>query len=154
MKLTAPYLEATLRKIDIRSLLPQRDPFVAVDRLVHYDDTEVVTETLVKADSLFTEDGRLTAAGLMENIAQTCAARIGFRTLYVLGLDKVDIGVIGALRNMEIHALPLAGQTLTTRVTVREEAFGITLVEASVTSEGRTLAEGEMKIALKNEDKG
>lgn len=154
MKLTAPYLEATLRKIDIRSLLPQRDPFVAVDRLVHYDDTEVVTETLVKADSLFTEDGRLTAAGLMENIAQTCAARIGFRTLYVLGLDKVDIGVIGALRNMEIHALPLAGQTLTTRVTVKEEAFGITLVEASVTSEGKLMAEGEMKIALKNEDKG
>lgn len=154
MKLTAPYLEATLRKIDIRSLLPQRDPFVAVDRLVHYDDREVVTETLVKADSLFTEDGHLTAAGLMENIAQTCAARIGFRTLYVLGLDKVDIGVIGALRNMEIHALPLAGQTLTTRVTVKEEAFGITLVKASVTSEGRTLVEGEMKIALKNEDKG
>ncbi len=154
MTLTPPYTETTLRKIDIRSLLPQRDPFVAVDSLVHYDDTEVVTETLVKADSLFTEDGHLTAAGLMENIAQTCAARIGFRTLYVLGLDKVDIGVIGALRNMEIHALPLAGQTLTTRVTVKEEAFGITVVEASVTSEGRTLAEGEMKIALKNEDKG
>ena len=154
MKLTAPYLEATLRKIGIRSLLPQRDPFVAVDCLVHYDDREVVTETLVRADSLFTEDGRMTAAGLMENIAQTCAARIGFRTLYVMGLDKVDIGVIGALRNMEIHALPLAGRTLTTRVTVKEEAFGITLVEASVRSEGRTLAEGEMKIALKNEDKG
>ena len=154
MKLTAPYTEATLRKIDIRSLLPQRDPFVAVDRLTGYDDTEVVTETLVKADSHFTEDGRLTAAGLMENIAQSCAARIGFRTLYVMGLDKVDIGVIGALRNMEIHALPPVGQTLTTRVTVREEAFGITLVEASVESEGQLLAEGEMKITLKNEDKG
>ena len=154
MTLTPPYTETTLRKIDIRSLLPQRDPFVAVDRLVHYDDREVVTETLVKADSLFTEDGRLTAAGLMENIAQSCAARIGFRTLYVMGLDKVDIGVIGALRNMEIHALPLAGRTLTTRVTVREEAFGITLVEASVRSEGQLMAEGEMKIAQKNEDKG
>ncbi len=154
MTLTAPYTETTLRKIDIRSLLPQRDPFVAVDRLVHYDDREVVTETLVKADSLFTEDGHLTAAGLIENIAQSCAARIGFRTLYVLGLDKVDIGVIGALRNMEIHALPLAGQTLTTRVTVREEAFGITQVEATVRSEGQLMAEGEMKIALKNEDKG
>ena len=154
MKLTPPYTETTLRKIDIHSLLPQRDPFVAVDSLVHYDEREVVTETVVKADSLFTEDGRLTAAGLMENIAQSCAARIGFRTLYVMGLDKVDIGVIGALRNMEIHALPLAGQTLTTRVTVKEEAFDITLVEASVRSEGQLMAEGEMKIALKNEDKG
>jgi hypothetical protein len=55
---------------------------------------------------------------------------------------------------MEIHALPPEGQTLTTRVTVREEAFGITLVEASVESEGQLLAEGEMKITLKNEDKG
>lgn len=154
MTLTAPYTETTLRKIDIRSLLPQRDPFVAVDRLVHYDDREVVTETLVKADSLFTEDGHLTAAGLMENIAQSCAARIGFRTLYVMGLDKVDIGVIGGLRNMEIHALPPVGQTLTTRVTVKEEAFGITLVEASVRSEGQLMAEGEMKIALKNEEQG
>lgn len=154
MTLTPPYTEATLRKIDIRSLLPQRNPFVAVDSLVHYDDREVVTETLVKADSLFTEDGRLTAEGLMENIAQSCAARIGFHTLYVLGLDKVDIGVIGALRNMEIHALPPVGRTLTTRVTVREEAFGITLVEATVRSEGQLMAEGEMKIALKNEEQG
>jgi predicted hotdog family 3-hydroxylacyl-ACP dehydratase len=154
MKLTAPYTEATLRKIDIRTLLPQRDPFVAVDSLVHYDETEVVTETLVRADSLFTEDGRLTAAGLIENIAQSCAARIGFRTLCVLGLDTVDIGVIGALRNMEIHALPRVGRKLTTRVRVEEEAFGITLVEASVTSEGRILAEGEMKIALKHEEQG
>ena len=154
MTLTPPYTETTLRKIDIHSLLPQRAPFVAVDSLVHYDEREVVTETLVKAGSLFTEDGRLTAEGLMENIAQSCAARIGFRTLYVLGLDKVDIGVIGALRNMEIHALPPVGQTLTTRVTVKEEAFGITLVEATVRSEGQLMAEGEMKIALKNEDKG
>ena len=37
---------------------------------------------------------------------------------------------------------------------VLAEAFGITLVEASVESEGQLLAEGEMKIALKNEDKG
>jgi hypothetical protein len=55
---------------------------------------------------------------------------------------------------MEIHALPPVGQTLTTRVTVREEAFGITLVEASVRSEGQLMAEGEMKIALKNEEQG
>lgn len=154
MKLTPPYTETTLRKIDIRSLLPQRDPFVAVDRLTGYDDTEVVTETLVKADSLFTEDGRLTAAGLMENIAQSCAARIGFRTLYVLGRETVDIGVIGAIRNLEIHALPRVAQTLTTRVHVMEDVFGLTLVEASVTSEGRMLAEGEMKIALKHEEQG
>lgn len=152
--LTAPYSEEILRKIDIRNLLPQRDPFVAVDRLVGYSEKTVITETLVKEYCLFTENGRLTEAGLMENIAQSCAARIGFRTLYVLGRNTVDIGVIGAIRNLEIYDLPHVGATLVTKVAIREEAFGITLVEASVASEGRTLAQGEMKIALKNEDKG
>lgn len=152
--LTAPYSEETLRSIDIRNLLPQREPFIAVDRLVHYDETDVVTETLVREDCLFTEDGHFTAAGLMENIAQSCAARIGFRTLYVLGQDTVDIGVIGAIRNLEIHALPCVAQTLTTRVHIMEDVFGLTLVEASVTNEGRILAEGEMKIALKHEEQG
>lgn len=152
--LTAPYNEETLRNIDIRNLLPQQEPFVAVDCLVHYDERDIVTETLVREDSLFTDDGRFTAAGLMENIAQSCAARIGFHTLYVLGRETVDIGVIGAIRNLDIHALPRTGETLTTRVHISEEVFGLTLVEASVTSNGQTLAEGEMKIALKHEEQG
>jgi hypothetical protein len=41
------------------------------------------------------------------------------------------------------------GQTITTKVEVVEEVFGMTLAKATVTCEGETLVTTEMKIALK-----
>lgn len=142
------YTEQFLRDIDIHSLLPQQEPFVMVGSLVHFDEKSIATETLVKAENIFVDDGRLSASGLIENIAQTCAARIGFVNKYILK-KGIQLGFIGAVRNLEISALPRTGQTIRTTVEVVEEVFGMTLAHASVTCEGETLVTTEMKIALK-----
>ena len=68
-------------KIDILDLLPQRPPFVLIDRLVHFDEHRTVTRFTVPEGHLFCEEGCLQAAGLIENIAQTCAARMGYINL-------------------------------------------------------------------------
>ena len=140
--------EAFLRGIDIHTLLPQQEPFVMVDRLIQIDEKSFATETLVKAENIFVDDGLLSASGLIENIAQTCAARIGFVNKYILQ-KGIQIGFIGAVRNLEILSLPQVGQTITTKVEVVEEVFGMTLAKATVTCEGETLVTTEMKIALK-----
>lgn len=140
--------EAFLRGIDIHTLLPQQEPFVMVDRLIQIDEKSFATETLVKAENIFVDDGCLSASGLIENIAQTCAARIGFVNKYILQ-KGIQIGFIGAVRNLEILSLPQVGQTITTKVEVVEEVFGMTLAKATVTCEGETLVTTEMKIALK-----
>ena len=101
--------EAFLRSIDIHELLPQQEPFVMISRLVQFDKVRTVCETDINADNIFVEDGRFTASGLIENIAQTCAARIGYFNKYVLK-KAVQIGFIGAIRNMEITDLPEVGQ--------------------------------------------
>ncbi len=142
------YTEQFLRDIDIHSLLPQQEPFVMVGSLVHFDEKSIATETLVKAENIFVDDSRLSASGLIENIAQTCAARIGFVNKYILK-KGIQLGFIGAVRNLEISALPRTGQTIRTTVEVVEEVFGMTLAHASVTCEGETLVTTEMKIALK-----
>lgn len=142
------YTEQFLRDIDIHSLLPQQEPFVMVDCLVHIDEKRFATETLVKAENIFVDDGRLSASGLIENIAQTCAARIGFVNKYILK-KGIQLGFIGAVRNLEISALPRTGQTIRTTVEVVEEVFGMTLANATVTCDGETLVTTEMKIALK-----
>ena len=49
-----------------------------IDRMTRFDWTSNTTELTVREDNLFYEDGRLTSSGLIENIAQTCAARIGY----------------------------------------------------------------------------
>ena len=63
-----------IEDIALKELIPQRPPFVMIDRLVSSDKVYSVTELEVRPDNLFVDNGRMTAAGLVENIAQTCAA--------------------------------------------------------------------------------
>lgn len=141
--------EAFLRSIDIHELLPQQEPFVMVGRLVAFDRKRTVTQTEVKSDNLFLEKDGLSVPGLMENIAQTCAARIGYVNKYILQ-KGIQIGFIGAVRNMEVHSLPQLGDTLETTVDVREEVFGMTLADAFIRCGGELRAKTEMKIAVKD----
>lgn len=143
--------EQELSGIDIHELLPQQEPFVMVGALVYFDRTLTVTKTTIKADNIFVDGGLLSASGLMENIAQTCAARIGYVNRYILK-KAVQIGFIGAVRNFEVNVLPKVGETITTSVDVKEEIFGMTLAEAVVKAGARILATTEMKIAVRGVD--
>lgn len=135
-------------QIPIAGLLPQREPFVMVSQLVHYDEVVTVTRFHIAADNVFCQQGRFAASGVIENIAQTCAARIGFINKYILHRD-VNIGFIGAVRNLVIHCLPQVGQTIETRIEVLSSSFGLTLARGEVRlPDGTLVAEGEMKIAL------
>ncbi|MBQ7512443.1 MAG: pseudouridylate synthase [Prevotella sp.] len=140
--------EASLKAIDIHELLPQQEPFVMISRLVCFDMVTTVTETDIVDGNIFVEDGHFSASGLIENIAQTCAARIGYVNKFILKKD-IQIGFIGAVRNMEITGLPRVGDTITTTVEVQEEVFGMTLATATVTLGDRILVTTEMKIAIK-----
>lgn len=140
--------EASLKAIDIHELLPQQEPFVMISRLVRFDMVTTVTETDIVDGNIFVEDGHFSASGLIENIAQTCAARIGYVNKFILK-KGIQIGFIGAVRNMEITGLPRVGDTITTTVEVLEEVFGMTLATATVTLGDRILVTTEMKIAIK-----
>lgn len=142
--------ESFLRGIDIHELLPQQEPFVMVDCLVQFDDTGITTETVVKEGNIFVDEGCMTAEGMIENVAQTCAARIGYVGKYILHRD-ILIGVIGAISNLHVVALPRVGDKITTVVEVKEEVFGITLVSAYVACDGRRLLTTDMKIAVRQE---
>lgn len=143
--------EKSLRAIDIHTLLPQQEPFVMVDAVTGLSREGITTETVVRADNLLAEAGHLSAEGVMENIAQTCAARIGFVNRYILR-RRIQVGFIGAIRNFHIHRLPETGETITTEVRLVEEIFGIVLASATVTGERGPVAETEIKIALDSGD--
>ena len=138
-----------LDKIDILRLLPQRPPFVMVDRLMHCDPVVTVTELEVRADNLFNDSGSLSVAGVCENIAQTCAARMGYIS-YASG-KPVRLGFIGAVNNMSVLRAPVTGETLVTTIEVQQEVFNITLVHATVRIDGQVVAESDLKIALGDE---
>ena len=139
-----------IQDIPLNELIPQRPPFVMIDRLVSSDAVFSVTELEVRPDNLFVDNGRMTAAGLVENIAQTCAARIGYINLN--SGEAVKIGVIGSISNLNIARTPKVGEHLVTTIKLLEEVFQVTLVEAIVKSDDEVLAQCNMKIALTDMD--
>lgn len=142
------FSEDFLRQIDIHELLPQQEPFVMIGTLTCFDEVRTVTETTIATENIFVDDGRFSASGLIENVAQTCAARIGFVNKYILG-NGITIGVIGAVRKLVINSLPAVGQTITTTVEIVSEVFGMTLAKAIVTCDGEELLSTEIKISVR-----
>ena len=125
--------------------IPQRPPFVLVDNLLSCDEEVVVTDFHIPHDHVLVEDGHLSEAGLIENIAQTCAVRIGW-----INRDKpIPIGVIGAVNNFEHTALPAAGETMTTTVTVTSAVFEAIIVHAEICCNGRPIAQCDMKVFVR-----
>ena len=105
-----------------------------------------------KARQHLVDNGFFTSSGIIENIAQTCAARIGYVNKYILR-KGIQLGFIGAIRNLRLHRLPAAGQEIETAIVTVEEVFGMTLVTATVKSgDNDIIAECEMKIAVSEVD--
>lgn len=141
-----------IKNIDILTLIPQRRPFVMIDRLLSFDEIESSTDFVIKEDNIFCKDGLFLETGIMENIAQTCAARIGY--ININNNESVKIGVIGSIKDLIITKLPKVGATLFTKVKVLSEVFAITLVEAEVYDNEELIAKCEMKISLTDKEIG
>ena len=135
--------------ITLKELIPQREPFVMIDRLLSCD-MAATTEFEVREDNVFVEEGHLSAAGLMENMAQSCAARLGYINLS--RGDKVKIGVIGAVNSFDIFRTPKVGEKIVTTIEVLQELFQITLAKAVVRCGEEVLAEAKIKVALMDVD--
>jgi predicted hotdog family 3-hydroxylacyl-ACP dehydratase len=141
-------MEETLEHIDVLDLLPQRPPFVMIDHLIHYDPVITRTRFTIRKDNLFYQpDGRYEEAGLIETIAQSCAARMG----YIESLKKnssIKLGFVGMIKKMSILRAPHLGEVLDTTINVVAEIFQTTLVEAKIEIAGEVIATCEMKIFL------
>lgn len=122
--------------------IPQRPPFVLVDNILSCDPVVVRTDFTIPEGHILVKDGRLMDAGLMENIAQTCAARIGW-----LNQDKpVRLGVIGSINNFEVSEYPKVGDTVETTVTVGSEVFDAIIVHAETRLHNQVVAQCDMKV--------
>lgn len=133
-------------EIDVLELLPQRPPFVMVDHLTDYSETQSTCCLTVRADNVFFEKGCLTAPGLIEHIAQTCAARLGYYNCYVQKTG-VRLGFIGEVKDLNILRLPHEGEMIETTIVVVQEIFDVTLVSAEVRVGAEVIATTLLKIA-------
>ena len=140
-----------VEKENLLQFIPQRHPMVMVDNLLSSDEITqtALTSFFIEEKNIFCEQGFLKEPGMIENIAQSCALRAGF-TFHSKN-EKVPLGFIGAIKNLQIHFFPKVNTTIQTEIKVMNEIFDVTLVNGKIFSEGKVAAECEMKIFLKKD---
>lgn len=140
-------LESTVTDFEfLKTLIPQKPPFVMIGQMKHYSEERVVSAFTVTEENLFVDKNHLAAPGLIENMAQTVALHTGYK--YHLLNRPAPTGYIGAISKVIIHKLPQVGEQLVTTVDILHDIMGITLVKAKVSSQNTVWASSEMKTAL------
>ena len=133
------------QEIPITKLIPHRPPVVLVDKVLHssQEDTETLFE--IRDDNIFLEEGHLTVAGLIENMAQSCACRMGCKCMAANA--PVKIGVVGEIKHFTVERLPRLGEVLNTHVCILEEILNLTLAGVTVLIGDQTIATARIKMA-------
>ncbi|MDB5139413.1 MAG: 3-hydroxyacyl-ACP dehydratase [Mucilaginibacter sp.] len=131
---------------NILSLIPQRPPFVMVDELLFCDECSTKSSFRIMQHNVLVFNGKLSEAGLMENIAQTVAAGTGYKA----NLDNipVTVGYIGSVKNFEVFELPKIGDELVTEIKIENRVFDMTVISGTVKRNDELIAQCEMNIFI------
>lgn len=140
--LKAPIMDPVV----IQGFIPQRVPFIMVDRLTSFSEQEVCAGLEVREDNLLAQDGTFTAAGLIEHMAQTIALHTGYD--FHLKQLPAPTGYIGAVKDVVIHALPPIGAVLSTTSKIVSQFMQVTLVETEVRVGDKVIAACSMKTVI------
>lgn len=142
-------MSQNIQEIEIQELIPQRHPIIMVDKLISSDDSETVSKFKVLSNNIFCKEGYFKEPGLIENIAQTAAARAGY--IFKQQNKEIPVGFIGGIKNLQIHQLPEINTELITTVKIVTQIFNATIIEGNVKDiYGHLFANCEMKIFTEN----
>ena len=131
-------------KENIENYIPHRFPFIMIDNLLIVNQEYFESDFRIDENNILVKNNFFQEAGLIENIAQTCAASFGF-----LGKEKNEkpkIGFIGAISRLVLFELPPGNSKITTVVTPTHQLGNIFMVIGRNYLNGRILLECEMKI--------
>lgn len=130
----------------IERLIPQKFPFVMVDKLFSFSDDTIEAGLTIAETNIFTDAGTFRESGLIEHMAQSVALHTGYK-FYLLN-EPAPTGYIGSINSLQIFELPKVGDEVKTRVTILQEFGGITLVDLVTFKSDQEIARGQMKTVL------
>ncbi|MBA5628767.1 hypothetical protein [Moheibacter lacus] len=135
----------------ILKLIPQRPPFVLVDKIYLHSEKEILSGfTVPEKHVLVNENGELSESGIIEHFAQTIALHQGYN--FFKKNEAAPVGYIGSIRNIDIFALPKIGQEIRTKITILNQILGVTMVSGEVLLNDKTIATGEMRTIVAKEN--
>ena len=133
-------------KSDITAYIPQRPPMVMIDELVQAENLSATTTFRISNENIFTHKGQLTESGLIENMAQTAAALVGYQCK--INNTSVPLGFIAAIKNWKLFTFPKVGSVIETRVCVVNNVLDVTIVKGNVNQGNTIVCSCELRILV------
>ncbi len=135
---------------ELINLIPQKPPFVLISSLESVNENTCITSFRFTGDHILCDNGKLSPAGLLENMAQSAGCKMGFEDF--LSGKKPRVGFIGEVREFEFSRLPLPGEELLTEIIIENKIFGaVTVMSGKVSAGEETIARCKMKVFFQPE---
>ena len=146
------------KSIPITTLIPQRPPFVMVDRVTTFNDVDAITELTVREDNIFVDGGQLSAAGIIENMAQSCASTMrcisaNNKALQGLQHDAMSrIWTIGDIKQVKILRYPRCNEVLNTHVRIVLNMYPLMMTAVETCVGDETIATARIALAMTGQE--
>ena len=144
-----------IEKKNIQEYLPQHPPFLMVDQLESYTEKSAHSRFQILADNVLLHHNQFSEAGLLENMAQTCAVHAGYsfkhhqkNTADNATESNSPVGFIGAIKDFQLFHFPNVNQILETNIVIEHEFGNASVIKGEVHVDGTLVASCEMKIFL------
>jgi len=138
---------------EIKAILPQRYPFLMLDRVIEITDTTAVGIKNLSVNEAFFEGHFSNKAMMPGNLIAECLAQISafvgipYQDMKAIG-NAPQIGMLVA-SNMKFLQPAIPGDCLLLQVKVRKLAFDMAIFYGEASVEGETIAKGEFTIAYR-----
>lgn len=137
-----------LNLIDIKQLVPHREPMLLVDRLCQFDELSAQCEHIIRADEIFFAAQQQAVPSYIgiEYMAQTIAAYAGM--LARQRDEAVKAGFLLGSRRITCHVSEFAlGQRLLINVTeLHREASGLSVFQCQIEADQQCLVEANVNV--------
>jgi predicted hotdog family 3-hydroxylacyl-ACP dehydratase len=131
---------------DILEYIPQRPPFVMVDKLLFSSDKQTITNLTILPENLLCENGFFYEAGMIENIAQSVAAGSGYQSKQKN--ENAPKGMIGSIKKLQIRKRPGVGETIKTVVNLIADFDNALVVEGSISVGDEIIASCQLNVFM------
>lgn len=143
----------------IQQYVPQHPPFLMVDALEHFEEKKAISSFTILDSNVLVENNFFSAAGMIENIAQTCALHSGYQFISSMphqasneisktNETKAPVGFIGSIKDFTCNASIQVGDTIYTHIIIEHSIANASVVKGYIYLKDIEIASCEMKIFL------
>ena len=127
----------------IAELVPHRPPMQWLQALTECTETTATATACFTAGHFAVVNGAVPETALIECVAQTVAAALGYRSR---ATGVVNNGLLAAVTRFQIQSSPPLGQELHIAVRELKRLGPMVLVAGVVSCDGRVIASGELSL--------